>query len=364
MLAWFAAAPAPAHETDNFSLPLEGEFADLGEFLDRVHLRALEEAVRELNAGVERALAVKDPVDRAARLRRWHEPDEAVRAVSRRFNDAMTETLDIEDAVRSSWARRVYRDQRTAYRSLNWMFSYVHLPVDPRRLVLLFQASTIKAHGVHFGTDKLVHFHHMGRYYYEIYRELLREGKVPAEAQQAVIRRYADSSLIAENAFVGFLASGVYSNADLVSNFMGFKFLLNLTDPVALKGVVRPPLLVRAGVFWRLNDHVRPGTGWFGVFISDHWNEALNPNLYDQTIRWSVRALLERRAARIVRFYVERDGRPRDPAYFDQLARELATYHGEEYGHSGEFEKLMTLGNTCWPVLEAGPVAAESSDGR
>jgi hypothetical protein len=342
---------ARAHETDNFSLPVEGEFADLGEFLDTVHTRAIEEAVREVNAGIERALRVKHLAERAKQLARGHDPDAIAQAVCRRFNDAFIETFDVEDVVRGRWARRAYPDQRTAYWDANWMFAYVHFPIDPRRLVLLFQASTVKAYGVYFGTDKLLHFHHMGRYYYEAYRDLVRAGKSPADAQREVVRWYAGSSMIAENAMVGFLASGVYSNADLCSNFMGFKFLLNLTEPVTLKRERREPLVVRCGVFWRVNDHVRPRAGWFGAFVSDHWNEALNPSLYDVTIRASVRGLLRRRADRIVDFYTRKDGRPADAEYFNQLARTLATCDGEEYGHSGQFEDLMTLGNTCLPAI-------------
>ena len=49
----------------------------------------------------------------------------------------------------------------------------------------------------------------------------------------------------------------------------------------------------------------------------------------------------------------EKDNRPNDPAYFDNLARELSTFYGEAYGHSGQFDKLMTIGNTCLPALEA-----------
>jgi hypothetical protein len=150
----------------------------------------------------------------------------------------------------------------------------------------------------------------------------------------------------------------VYSNADLCSNFMGFKFLLNLTEPVILKGERRAPLVVRCGVFWRVNDQVRPRSGWFGAFVSDHWNEALNPNLYDVTIRANVRGLLRRRADRIMDFYTRKDGRPADAEYFNQLARTLATYDGEEYGHSGQFEDLLTLGNTCLPAVRTAPSPA------
>ncbi|HZM00350.1 MAG TPA: hypothetical protein VFD43_08870, partial [Planctomycetota bacterium] len=59
----------------------------------------------------------------------------------------------------------------------------------------------------------------------------------------------------------------------------GVRFFENLTEPVVLKGERREPLVVRSGVFWRLNRHVRPRSGWLAAFVSDHWNEALNPNL-------------------------------------------------------------------------------------
>jgi hypothetical protein len=70
-------------------------------------------------------------------------------------------------------------------------------------------------------------------------------------------------------------------------------------------------------------------------------------------MRPGIRRVLQHRAERIVQFYTRKDGRPNDPAYFDQLAHELSTYYGEPYGHSGQFEKLMTIGNTCMPQLVA-----------
>jgi hypothetical protein len=110
-----------------------------------------------------------------------------------------------------------------------------------------------------------------------------------------------------------------------------------------------------------LNRQVRPRSGWFACYISDHWNEALNPNLYDFTMRPGISRVLRSRAAHIVQFYTGKDGRPSDPAYFDNLARELSTYYGEPYGHSGDFELLMTIGNTCFPVLQNATAGLESS---
>jgi hypothetical protein len=80
----------------------------------------------------------------------------------------------------------------------------------------------------------------------------------------------------------------------------------------------------------------------------------LNPNLYDAWMRAGVRKVLEKRAETVVDLYTRRDGRPADPAYYEELARKLATWDGEDYGHSGEFDKLLTIGNTCLPAVRTG----------
>ena len=164
-------------------------------------------------------------------------------------------------------------------------------------------------------------------------------------------RRHGSRAVFSEKWLFGSAITGVYSNADMAANQAGFKFLLNLTEKVVLKGQEREPLVVRCGVFWRLNQHVRLRSGWFGAFISDHWNEALNPCHYDVSRRAGVQRFLKSHAGRIVQFYTDKDGRPHDPAYFDNLARELSTYYGEPYGHSGDLERLLTIGNTCFPAL-------------
>jgi hypothetical protein len=50
-------------------------------------------------------------------------------------------------------------------------------------------------------------------------------------------------------------------------------------------------------------------------------------------------------------FYVDKVGLPDDPVYYAGRVVELSTYFGEPYGHSGRFDKLMHLGNTCIPAL-------------
>ena len=76
------------------------------------------------------------------------------------------------------------------------------------------------------------------------------------------------------------LTTGIRSNADLAANYAGFKFYRNLTEEVRIGDRVMPPMLVRQGPYWRLNDQVQPDSDFFTAFITPHWNEALNPNVY------------------------------------------------------------------------------------
>ena len=350
----FCASRVEAHETDNFYLPLDAELADLGDFLGAVHTRVIEEAVAEVNAEIERALAVENPVTRSRRLARWHDPDTIAAAVAKRFRDAFTETWRADRALSGSWIQRAYPGKQAANHGI-WMNIAGHIPIDPRWLMMFSQSDTVKAYGVYFGVDKLTHFHQLGWSYYKLYRSLRREGLSEAAAYGKVIHHYARTSLIAEANFFGTIGTGVYSNADMAANHLGFKFFLNLSEKVVVQGQEREPLVVRCGLFWRVNHHVRPQSGWLAPYFSDHWNEALNPSLFDPTMRPGIRRVLRSRADRIVRFYTGKDGRPYNPAYFENLASELSTYYGEDYGHSGKFEKLMNIGNTCFPALKTRP---------
>jgi hypothetical protein len=344
---------APAPETDNFYLPFEPEFADLGNFLEAQHTRAIEAGVRKVNTRIERALKLKNPAARTRQLARCYSPDTVASAVASQFGDPITEILKINHALGGSDARRNFPDKTLIYQNISLNFCG-HFPLDPRALIMLGQAGTVRAFGTYFGTDKVLHFHQVGYNYYKRYRSLLRKGLTPEDACQKVIKHYSTSSVFSEATVFGTLLTGVYSNGDLASDYAGLKFFLNLTENVRLMGEEHNPLVVRSGDFWRLNDQVRPQSGWFRPFITDHWNEALNPCLYDFTMRPFIRRIVQRRAGHIIDFYTRRDGRPNDPAYFENLAQTLTTYFGESYGHAGSPEQLMNIGNTCFPALKPG----------
>lgn len=351
LLVWLSLSlGAYANETDNFFLPLDPEFADLGDFLEAVHTRAIEQGVREVNSRIERALNIKDAAIRARQLAQCQTPDALAGAVAAQFGAAPAETLRIEGALGSSWARQTFPNQWVMHQD-NSMNLRGHSALDPRALLMLFQASTVKGFGVYFGTDKILHFHKLGHAYFKRYRRLLRDGASSEEARRNVIQYFSEDALLAEKSGFGTLTTGIYSNGDMAANYAGFKFFLNLTDKVVLLGKDREPLVLRCGVFWRLNDHMRLHSGWLRAFISDHWNEALNPSLYDASMRPRIRRILQRRASPIVQFYTWQDRRPNDRVYFENLARTLSTHGGEPYGHSGRFEQLMNIGNTCIPAL-------------
>jgi hypothetical protein len=344
--------PAPqarAHETDQYTMPLDRPMADLADYFDAVHFAALQAAVAKLNKETLAALKDNDPQRRDAELTRIRSPLHVMEAVEENFDDAFSEIQDVEDALRSDWAKQAYPDQITIWRPDRWIYTGTHFWLDPRQIILQFDSSTVKAYGVYFGTDKLSHFHHMGKIYFTNYTYRRAQGWSEQQAIDFVVREYSTDSSIGEAGLLGFAATGVYSNADLAADYSGFKFCRNLLEPVYIKGADRPPLLVRKGEFFRLNKHVRPESGFMGAFVSDHWNEALNPSWWEWDIHDDVVDAVKKRAETVREFYTKIDGRPADPQYYENLAHELATMDGEEYGHCKQWDRLLTLAEVCWP---------------
>jgi hypothetical protein len=229
-----------AHETDNFNLPLEHELADLGEFLGTVHTQVIEDAVAEVNTKIEHALSIRDAATRKQRLEEYQSPDAIATAVASRFGGAVTETFKTDQALHGAWTRRAFPGKETAHSGI-WMNLAAHWLIDPRALVMFSQADTIKAFGVYFGTDKLTHFHQLGWEYYRDFRRFQREGLSDEDAYRKVIRYYGEEGFLAEKKIFGTIGTGVYSNADMFANHIGFKFFLNLTQKVVVKEKERDP---------------------------------------------------------------------------------------------------------------------------
>src|SRR5439155_692149 len=172
------------------------------------------------------------------------------------------------------------------------------------------------------------------------YRDALHKGAGEEKAVREAIKMGTDGPIYSEKGLLGWATCGDYSNADLVSNYMGFCFYRNLTETVSLKGQKRPPMLVRDGPYWKVAPHVRPDSDFFSWYVSDHFNEALNPGVYLDTIRNGIRkAIVEFRKDNLPR-YADANANPRSPEWFTSKTDQLKTYWGFDYGHLGDKELI------------------------
>lgn len=348
---------ACAHETDQYSLPVGREFADLRVYFSRTAYAAIAEAVNETNAAIRDSNSSID-------TQRLQSPDAiAAKVWERLLTDfAINEVIDgtlASDAVRSRYPGLV-----VAYRPEHSIYDHPLLVVDVTKFVrTFFRISTVGVNGTLFGTDKLVHFLHLGHIYFTTYRDARVGG---ATEEEAVARAVGVGSgykniFLSENALLGLWVTGIRSNGDLAANYAGFKFYRNLTEPVRIGDRMLPPMLVRDGNYWRVDGRVRADSDFFTVFITPHWNEALNPNTYAPLVGDLVRSELERRCPEVLDWYRDERGRKRDRQEFAAIARELATLYGEPYGHEDHGENTVSIANTCFPPGEPGYAARSSA---
>lgn len=87
-------------------------------------------------------------------------------------------------------------------------------------------APNIQVSGYYFGTDKLSHFASTGMIYFKVYHRALEDGASPTAAERKAI----DWGVMDEKSVHGFWASGVFSYADLESNFQGLRFYRNFCE--------------------------------------------------------------------------------------------------------------------------------------
>lgn len=335
------------NETDQFILPTDREMVDVGSVISAAHFEVLEDYVNRANAKIRDAIRDRDEEHGALLLRNAQSPLTVANHVRAAFGAGFFETLELENAFRSRDAKEMYANELAAYKTSKWVYSTVHLPIDPRKIPLSVPSSTIRVYDHYIGTDKFGHFHDLGHLYHKDYVNLLDSGVAQDEALRRVVKAYSRGP-ISEAGGIGFFATGVFSNGDLAANYLGFKFYRNLTEPVMLQGKEQPPMLVRHGGYWSLNTHVRPDSDFFRVFVSDHFNEALNPNIYEWGAAGPISKKLRDNADQILTFYADENGQKRPKAWFEDKAVSLLTYYGEDYGHSGLKDATVTIASCCF----------------
>src|SRR4051794_28137790 len=90
-LAW-SWSPISANETDQFLLPSDKAFADLGRYFSATHYDVLSTVADQLNRQIRCAKEIPGPAERRARLDSLHSPRRLADMVREEFGPAFFET--------------------------------------------------------------------------------------------------------------------------------------------------------------------------------------------------------------------------------------------------------------------------------
>jgi ankyrin repeat protein len=353
-------SPAAAHESDQYTLPVGREFADLGPYFTRVVYDAIVEAVRDTNTAIERSLQGGRPTERTSKLQ---SPSVIAKNVWLELFAAFPTNESLDHTLATARMRSRYPGLITIYVPEQAIYDDPLLMLDLTKVIrTTFRAATVSADTKVFGTDKIIHFLHMGRAYHFNYLNAKKEGLAE---EQSIARAFPDANnlFLSENWLLGMGTTGIRSNGDLAADYAGFKFYRNLTEQVRIGERVLAPMLVRDGPYWRLNQQVHPGSDFFTAFITPHWNEALNPNLFTVLTDARIRTLLRERCADVLDWYRDERGRPLSREQFAQLEEALATLYGESYGYQNDGKNNVSIATTCFPAAQPSGAERRSTVG-
>lgn len=143
--------------------------------------------------------------------------------------------------------------------------AFIDVNISDSRLIGMGQmATTLNLHQHYFGADKITHFFGVGNLYFSDYLKY-KSKKIPFKKSIAEILLDGQYT---EKMLWGSLSTGVFSNADLIANFEGFRFIYNLFYPDFINGS-RP--------YIRWQGNVPSIDKWFSFkyYTSDLWNEAI-----------------------------------------------------------------------------------------
>jgi ankyrin repeat protein len=345
-----------AHETDQYAIP-QREFADLGESINRWAYGAIERGVSKINARV--ADAIRAQRDRA-RIEELLSADAVAAAVNAEFPYAVTIIEDLDRHVQSEKWKRVWPGKLVGYKPPPSISKYLWFPFNPVRA---WDCATVKVYGVYMGNDKIGHFTDMGIHYYNAYRSARRKGATEDEAMAAAVKIGTDDPILGEKGVLGWVTAGDYSNADLASNYSGLLFYRNLTDAMKLKGTQRPPMLVRDGDQWRIAPHVRPDSGFMRWFISEHFDEALNPGWLLPMQQKGFTQIARDNAQSVLNHRCDANGNRRSRQWLAKKHEEMRSYYGDDYGHGGAREELVLIDRACFPQAASTDISARDARG-
>lgn len=171
---------------------------------------------------------------------------------------------------------------------------YADIPFWARR-VMFFSGigGTIRVDSHLIGTDKLGHFVSQGWKYYKRHLRGLSGEEVVALGRRN------------ERGWFGALFTGIFSNADLVANYEGYRFYRSLFEDDIVEGLPALVVFEFGGARIQRDFDLRR-------WVNDFWDEALNPNHYSDYVARH----LKRRLDALCEDYAAAPGRwvPRDGA--------------------------------------------------
>ena len=333
-----------ATETDQFSVPRGQRMADLAPYFTRMVYDNLESARRQLNRGIQESLE-SDP----SQADWWRSPSVVARVMRRQFPQAQLLIEGLESRLYSQRFTRQYPGQLCAYKDHATIFSKRSL-LDPGVPFTWHISSTMQIGDVYLGTDKIGHFFDKGSILIEHYFKERGSGMSAEDAEaSAVGLGTGDNFILGEDAVLGSWSSGVYANADLAADFSGMLFFKNLTLEVTLADETLRPMLTLVDGYWELSDHVRRDSDFFTRFITDHFDEALNPSKFRWGLQSDVARAVAKRGPDILDWYCDPNGSWRSRESFENQLRELQTFFGREYGHSQDWDDLVLISRAAFP---------------
>jgi hypothetical protein len=329
--------PLLAFETDQYNLPPQ-PLADIGDEVSDYTEENVRKAVEKINGEISihqkclenRTKNCKSSEKERAKLTVLRSDEEVAREV---YNLLGAGTIPYTKS--GTWMNsHEFKNQPAHYKTSYGNSIFRLMPFNFWTI-----SPTVNLYGAQFGTDKIAHIFQQGYAYYTKYNNGIKKGLAEIEAVKKAIKWGKTS----ENTYYGLLASGVYSNADLVANYAGMKFYRGLTHEIKLGEILRPPILYLKDGIWTFNENINLREVLLKPFISDHLNEALNPSKFIVFLRSSVR--------REVRGKACQQWRKQNPklaaADYENISKKLKIWHGENYGFS-ESKNFITIANTCF----------------
>ena len=220
-----------------------------------------------------------------------------------------------------------------------YAFAGFHRILHPSHFVF---SSTIQLYGIDIGMDKLGHLFNEGFHYYQEFNQAKEAG----DSDYLALQKAVAWGVKTENSYYGRWVSGVYSNADLASNYAGLHFYFNLFSPVIINGINYPAILLKnvQGDYLINREYDNQPQELLRRFISYHMNEAFNPSSLEYFQYIIVKEAIKNRCPSWEKKY------PNSSVLNEKISN-LAHWNDDQYGF--ESENTISIYDSCFTSLNA-----------